>query len=77
MWVIFRDPKTVFTHLDKYIVELIADDEILAYQQQMHATLGGRAHEIHTDVYFLQSFFTSSQDVDYFARRYNTWTPSQ
>lgn len=71
MWVIFRDPKTPFNHLDKFVVEMVADTDILTYQAQLLATLGGRTYDIHRDVYFLQSFFTSSQEVDYFVRRYN------
>lgn len=73
MWILFRDPRTVFNHLDKFVVEVVADGDIHAYQQQMMATLGGRAHEFHDDVYFLQPFFTSKDDVNYFARKYKTW----
>lgn len=73
MWVIFRDPKTVFNHLDKFVLEVVEDEEILAYQAQLTETLGGRTHEFHRDVYFLQPFFTSKQDVDYFVRKYKPW----
>lgn len=76
MWILFRDPLTVFNHLDKYVVDVIADSDILTYQTQLKETLGGRAHEFHRDVYFLQPFFTSKQDVDYFVRKYKTWLPS-
>ena len=34
MWVIFRDPKTVFNYLDKNVLELVADEDILTYQKQ-------------------------------------------
>lgn len=74
MWVIFRDPKTVFNHLDKFVLEVVEDGDILAYQAQMKETLGGWAHGIHQDVYFLQPFFTSKQDVDYFVRKYKPWS---
>jgi hypothetical protein len=73
MWVIFRDPKTVFNYLDKNVLELVADEDILTYQSQMG---DGRAHEIHLDVYFLQQFFTSKDDIDYFARKYKPWSKS-
>lgn len=76
MWVIFRDPKTVFNHLDKFVLEVVEDNAILDYQTQLSNTLGGRAHEFHRDVYFLQPFFTSKQDVDYFARKYKSWSTS-
>lgn len=74
MWVIFRDPKTVFNHLDKFVLEVVEDEEIQVYQKQLVETLGGRAHEFHQDVYFLQQFFTSKQDVSYFARKYKSWS---
>ena len=28
MWVIFRDPKTPFNHLDKFVVELVEEHEL-------------------------------------------------
>ena len=74
MWVIFRDPKTVFNHPDKYVFEMVADEHILAYQKKMIEVVGGRAHEILTDVYFLQPFFASKDDVDYFARKFTPWS---
>jgi hypothetical protein len=39
MWVIFRDPKTVFNHVDKYVVELVEDKDILTYQELLQKTL--------------------------------------
>lgn len=73
MWVLFRDPKTAFNHIDKYVFDVVEDEDILTYQAQMVATIGGRGHDIHLDVYFVQPFLTSDQHVNYFARRYKTW----
>jgi hypothetical protein len=73
MWIVFRDPKTVFNHLDKYVFEMVAEEDILAYQAQMKETIRGRTHEIRLDVYFLQHFFTSKDDVEYFVRNYKPW----
>jgi hypothetical protein len=73
MWVIFRDPMTIFNHLDKYIVEVIGDEDIHTYQEFMYKSISGRKHEFYSDVYYLQPFFTSKDDVNYFARRYKTW----
>jgi len=73
MWIIFRDPKTVFNYLDKHVLEMVADDDILAFQAQMKTVIGGRAHEINQTVYFLQHFFSSKDDVEYFARKYKPW----
>lgn len=75
MWIVFRDPKTIFNHLDKFVLELIEDEHIHVYQTKMSQTIGGRAHDFMDDVYFLQPFFTSKDDVAYFARRYTIWTP--
>ena len=73
MWVIFRDPKTAFNHPDKYVFEMVADEDILAYQKGMGEIIGGRAHDFLQDVYFLQPFFTSKDDVEYYVRRYIPW----
>jgi hypothetical protein len=73
MWIIFRDPKTVFNYLDKHVLEMVADDDILAYQAQMKDVIGGRCHEINRTVYFLQHFFSSKDDVEYFVRKYKPW----
>ena len=73
MWVIFRDPNTAFNHLDKYVYQIVDDGEILAYQIGLHERSGGRIHELNQTVFFLQPFVTTQDDVEYFARRYNTW----
>ena len=73
MWIVFRDPKTVFNHLDKYVFEVVADEDIRKYQKGMGETIGGRAHDFMEDVYFLQPFFTSKDDVEYFVRKYKVW----
>jgi hypothetical protein len=77
MWIVFRDPKTIFNHLDKVVLELVDDADIGAYQRQLHATLGGHAHFIHEDVYFLQPFVTSAQDVEVFVRKYKPWSNAE
>jgi hypothetical protein len=75
MWVIFRDPNTAFNHLDKYVHEIVEDKDILTYQIALHERSGGRIHELNQTVFFLQQFVTTQEDVEYFARRYNTWLP--
>jgi hypothetical protein len=76
MWIIFRDPETVFLAMDKYIVDVVADDDILDYQETLVKTFGGEKHGIQTYVYFMQPFVTSASGTSYFARRYKTWHPS-
>ena len=73
MWVIFRDPKTPFNHPDKYVFEMVADEDIFAYQKGMRDVIGGRCHDFLQDVYFLQPFFTSKEEVDYYVRKYKPW----
>lgn len=73
MWVIFRDPNTMFNHIDKYVYEIVEDKDILGYQTKLYQQVGGRTHELNQTVFFLQQLVTSKDDVEYFARRYNTW----
>ena len=73
MWVIFRDPNTAFNHLDKFVYQIVEEEEILAYQRALHERSGGRMHELNQSVFFIQQFLTTQDDVEYFARRYNTW----
>jgi hypothetical protein len=75
MWVIFRDPKTPFNHLDKYVMELVEDKDIVTYQDVLSKTVGGRTFPVQTDVWFNQKFFTSANDVEYYARKFTCWSP--
>ena len=52
---------------------MVADDDILKYQKGMQDVLGGRTHDFLQDVYFLQPFFTSKDDVEYYVRKYSPW----
>ena len=72
MWVVFRDVKTEFIHLDRYVVDLVEDDDILEYQAQLVVKANGKAYEIH-DVKFLQQFVTSADGFEYFVRKYKVW----
>lgn len=74
MWIVFRDPKTIFNHPDKYVFEMVGDEDIIKYQKGMGDVIGGRSHDFLQDVYFLQPFFTSKDDVDYFVRKYKPWS---
>lgn len=73
MWIVFRDVATLFDHLDRYIVDIVSDDDILEYQKQLVVKAGGKPYEFH-DVTFLQQFVTSADGFDYFVRKYKTWT---
>jgi hypothetical protein len=73
MWVIFRDPKTAFNHVDKFVVDLVEDKEIDAYQSMLERTEGGRPVTFHADVPYNQHFFTTKLGVRYFAKKYAHW----
>lgn len=73
MWVIFRDPRTVFNHLDKYVVAVVAEEDIREYQNELAQSTNGTTYELH-DVSFLQPFVKSDTAGDFFARKYKTWT---
>lgn len=75
MWVIFRDPRTLFNHLDKYVVAVVADDDIGAYQLELAHSTNGTLYEVH-DVTFLQPFVKSDSAGDFFARKYKVWATS-
>jgi hypothetical protein len=51
----------------------VEEEEILAYQRSLHERSGGRMHELNQSVFFVQQLLTTQEDVEYFARRYNTW----
>jgi hypothetical protein len=76
MWIIFRDPNTIFVDMDKYVASVIADADILAYQAFLVKVLGGHPRPIDTEVYFLQPFARTEAGTPYFARRYKTWDSS-
>jgi hypothetical protein len=73
MWVIFRDPKTPFTYLDKYVVDLVEDKDILAYQEGVLAVHGGRMFDLNLQACFSQQMVRTADDVSYFARKYTVW----
>ena len=75
MWVIFRDPHTVFNHLDKNVVQMVEDKDIGAYQATLQSTQGGCSFDVYPDVYFLQRFVTTTTGTEYYACRYRVWEP--
>lgn len=74
MWVIFRDPNTVFNHIDKFVYEIVEDSDIEAYQENLVMVIGGEKFEFHNEARFAQKFFKSKNDVEYFARKYKVWS---
>ena len=72
MWIVFRDPQTVFYQVDKYVVDLVEDDDISAYQDMLSNTSGGMRIEFHTDVHYIQPFFRTPDGVDYSVKKYKS-----
>lgn len=69
MWVVFCENPSNFQFVDKNVVALVNDADILAYQK----TLGGFPYEINLDVWFLQMFVRTDTDL-YYARKYHVFT---
>ena len=76
MWIVFRDPQTPFLHLDKYVVALVEDKDIRAYQSDLLRRIGGRAYEFELEVLYLQQFVTGQDETEYYARRVVPWVLS-
>ena len=69
MWIVFREDKSEFINPDKYVVAVVNDSDILAYQ----ASLGGYQFPLNTDVYFMQEFVRDDKGLLYHARRYEVF----
>ena len=70
MWIIFREDKSEFVNPDKYIVALVNDTDILAYQK----TFSGYYFPVNADVYYFQEFVRDNMGRLFFARRYDIAT---
>lgn len=74
MWIVFRDPKNVFLHLDKFVFQLVASGDIAEYQEYLLQRYpGGRKHEFVESAFHLQPFFTSSDGQEFYIRNFNEW----
>jgi hypothetical protein len=73
MWIVFRDPNTVFLNLDKYIYELVSDQDILKYQDDLKKQMGGYSFDILENVYFLQPFLSASDGQEYYIRKFEVY----
>lgn len=74
MWIVFRDPKNVFLHLDKFVYELVESDDIIEYQEELLKRFpGGRKHEFVESASHLQPFFTTLDGKEFHVRNFSTW----
>lgn len=69
MWVVFRENTSNTQFVDKNVVGLVNDADILAYQK----TLGGFPYELNQDVWFLQIFVRTDTDL-FYVRKYDVIT---
>jgi hypothetical protein len=69
MWVVFCENLSNFQFVDKNVVALVNDADILAYQK----TLGGFPYEINLDVCFLQ-IFARTDEALFYVRKYEVVT---
>ena len=72
LWVIFRDPNTQFTDLDKYVYQVVDDKDILADQTMLASTQTGEAEPFLSIVPFIQPFVRTDKGM-YYIRRYSLW----
>jgi hypothetical protein len=76
MWVILHDPRTIFNHLEKNIVALVEEKDIVAYQEALCGTVGSK-HVLDRESPHCQPFVSFQKDFqDYYARKYVPWDPT-
>lgn len=66
MWVIFYDTTTHYTHIDRNVIGVVQDNDILMYQQGMSIELNMDPYPLLLDMFFLQPFMGTM----YFAKKY-------
>lgn len=71
MWVIFRENKSVFTHMDKNVFAVVEDKDVLEIQDALVNATGGTPYPLLRELDCLQNFVGN----DYFAKHYVPMTP--
>jgi len=72
LWVVFRDPNNTLTHMEKYVVTIVRDIDLEAYQTHLAGPLGTR-NEIVRTMNHIQPF-VYADGFHYYIRRYVPWT---
>ena len=70
MWVIFHEPRTHFTHMDKNVFGVVDDKDILVFQKTLADKLGQIPHLIIEEAKHLQPLVGNH----YYAKRYEPMT---
>lgn len=71
LWVIYCDPNTVWNHIDKYVVNIVADKDLDAYQNAL-AGENGTKYEVIRQSKHLQQFVIANGNI-YSIRQYEFW----
>lgn len=74
-WVVFRDPHNTLTHMEKYVVAIVRDCDIVSYQKDL-AGSAGTVNEIVRDMSHIQPFVYAG-GFHYYIRKYVPWSNSQ
>ena len=70
MWVIFRDPKDHYTYLDKNVLGLVEDKDILEFQKKLAQQVNQIPHMLVVESKYLQPLVGNH----YYTRHYETMT---
>jgi hypothetical protein len=70
MWVIFHDPRTHYTHIDKNVIGVVNDKDILVFQKSLADSVQETSYFLVEGVSYLQPFVGNH----YYAKRYEPIT---
>lgn len=74
LWVVYCDPNTVWNHMDKYIVNIVDDKDLDAYQRSLAGDKGS-VYEVVRHAKHMQPFVIANGNV-YYVRQYEYWNPN-
>lgn len=72
LWIVFRDPHNKLSHMDKHVVTIVSDRDLLAYRDHL-AGDRGTVHEIVRATTHLQPF-VYVDGLHYCIRKYTPWS---
>ena len=72
LWIVFRDPNNKLSHMDKHVVTIVADKDLLSYREHL-AGANGTVHEIVRATTHLQPFVYVG-GFHYCIRKYRPWS---
>jgi len=72
MWIVFRDPHNKLSHMDKHVVTIVCDKDLLSYRDHL-AGMNGTVHVIVRATTHLQPF-VYVDGLHYCIRKYRPWS---